>query len=261
MVSSRSGESWSSRTLSHHASEPVTKALLREKPDAEQAIATMNGEWLGSRAIRVNWANQKTQTGPTRTGGGPPPMGGMGGFGGGGGAPGGPPPPSMGGGGGGYMPPQMGPSSMSAAPMAGSPMGHHAPPPAASYSPAPTLSYDAVAAMAPEHNSTVYVGNLIPFVTQADLIPLFQGYGYIVEIRMQSDRGFAFVKLDTHHNAAMAITHLQNQMVHGRGIKCSWGKDKLPEGGAGGSVSPAPVAPQYQAPMVSHAGVVVRALT
>ena len=23
----------------------------------------MNGEWLGSRSIRVNWANQKTQTG------------------------------------------------------------------------------------------------------------------------------------------------------------------------------------------------------
>jgi nucleolysin TIA-1/TIAR len=34
---------------------------FRDKTDAEQAIATMNGEWLGSRAIRVNWANQKTQ--------------------------------------------------------------------------------------------------------------------------------------------------------------------------------------------------------
>jgi nucleolysin TIA-1/TIAR len=32
---------------------------FRDKTDAEQAIATMNGEWLGSRAIRVNWANQK----------------------------------------------------------------------------------------------------------------------------------------------------------------------------------------------------------
>ena len=31
---------------------------FRDKTDAEQAIATMNGEWLGSRAIRVNWANQ-----------------------------------------------------------------------------------------------------------------------------------------------------------------------------------------------------------
>ena len=37
---------------------------FRDKTDAEQAIATMNGEWLGSRAIRVNWANQKTQGAP-----------------------------------------------------------------------------------------------------------------------------------------------------------------------------------------------------
>ena len=215
----------------------------------------MNGEWLGSRAIRVNWANQKTQTGPTRTGGG-------GGGGGGspmmgGGGPGGPPGAGVGGG---YQPPsRMGmgaPSGMSAAPMGGSSMGmgglshHTAPPPSmgGSYSPAPTLSYEAVAAQTPEYNATVYVGNLIPFVTQADLIPLFQGYGYIVEIRMQSDRGFAFVKLDSHHNAAMAITHLQNQMVHGRGIKCSWGKDKAPDGSTG-AASPAPPQ-QYQAQMV-----------
>lgn len=28
--------------------------------DAEQAVNTMNAEWLGTRQIRVNWANQKT---------------------------------------------------------------------------------------------------------------------------------------------------------------------------------------------------------
>ncbi|KAI8848497.1 hypothetical protein BC829DRAFT_394124 [Chytridium lagenaria] len=40
---------------------------FREKTDAEQAINTMNSEWLGSRPIRVNWANQKTQgSAPTR---------------------------------------------------------------------------------------------------------------------------------------------------------------------------------------------------
>ena len=59
---------------------------FRDKTDAEQAIATMNGEWLGSRAIRVNWANQKTQGAPAPTRGG---GGGGGGDGGGvvGGAP------------------------------------------------------------------------------------------------------------------------------------------------------------------------------
>ena len=35
--------------------------------DAEQAIAAMNGERLGSREIRVDWANQETQRIPTTT--------------------------------------------------------------------------------------------------------------------------------------------------------------------------------------------------
>jgi nucleolysin TIA-1/TIAR len=178
----------------------------------------MNGEWLGSRSIRVNWANQKTQTG-TGVGSapsGPPPMSSM-------------PPRSF--------PPPAAPSfSGMASPMA-------APP---AFSPPPQLystpSYDS----ASDTNTTVYVGNLIPYTTQADLIPLFQGYGYIVEIRMQADRGFAFVKLDTHQNAQLAITHLQNHMVHGRPIKCSWGKDK-----EGGGAAPAPVQPAGQYPVVS----------
>jgi len=93
---------------------------------------------------------------------------------------------------------------------------------------------------------TVYVGNLVPYCTQADLIPLFQSIGYLSEIRMQADRGFAFVKLDTHEHAAMAIVQLQGQMVHGRPIKCSWGKDRADGGTAQpGPLSPAPSATPY----------------
>lgn len=191
----------------------------------------MNGEWLGSRAIRVNWANQKTQTGTGSVGGG---IGG----GGGGGRPGGPPMPSFGGGMGGGMPP-FPPSAGSHTPMS---IGSSPAPPAPSYAPAPAQSYETVAAQTPEFNTTVYVGNLIPYTTQADLIPLFQGYGYIVEIRMQADRGFAFVKLDSHQNAALAITHLQNQPINGRPIKCSWGKDKDTQGGTQPGIA---AQPQY----------------
>ncbi|RDX56054.1 RNA-binding domain-containing protein [Polyporus arcularius HHB13444] len=178
---------------------------FRDKTDAEQAIATMNGEWLGSRAIRVNWANQKTQGAPPGVGGG------------------GPPPRSAGGIGGG----------------APAPMNFQGGP----------LSYESVVQQTPQYNTTVYVGNLVPYATQADLIPLFQSIGYLSEIRMQADRGFAFVKLDTHEHAAMAIVQLQGQMVHGRPIKCSWGKDRA-DGGAGmstGSLSPTPTAAPYAA--------------
>ncbi|KAG7529782.1 hypothetical protein FFLO_05422 [Filobasidium floriforme] len=171
---------------------------FREKSDAEQAISTMNGEWLGSRAIRVNWANQKTQTGGSRVGG---MAGGMG----------------MG----------MGMGMASSGGFTGAPAPSN-------FSGGP-LDFETVVSQTPAYNTTVYVGNLIPYSTQADLIPLFQGYGYIVEIRMQADRGFAFVKLDTHEHAAQAIVNLQNYPVHGRPIKCSWGKDR--EGGAAGGTA------------------------
>ncbi|TFK57415.1 RNA-binding domain-containing protein [Heliocybe sulcata] len=165
---------------------------FRDKTDAEQAIATMNGEWLGSRAIRVNWANQKTQ--------GAPPSG---------------HPPSTGGG-------------------APAPINFQGGP----------LTYESVVGQTPQYNSTVYVGNLVPYCTQADLIPLFQSIGYLQEIRMQADRGFAFVKLDTHEHAAMAIIQLQGQMVHGRPIKCSWGKDRA-DGGTAAPLSPVAGASPY----------------
>ncbi|CAG8573466.1 9686_t:CDS:10 [Dentiscutata heterogama] len=142
---------------------------FRDKTDAEQAIATMNGEWLGSRAIRCNWANQKGQPGPGST-----------------------------------------------SDRQGSTQ-------------TPQLSYEIVVAQTPHYNSTVYVGNLPPYTTQDHLIPYFQSFGYIIEVRMQADRGFAFVKLDSHENAANAIVNLQNTNINGRIIKCSWGKDRAPE--------------------------------
>jgi len=164
---------------------------FRDKTDAEQAIATMNGEWLGSRAIRVNWANQKTQ-------GAPPPAGGT-------------------------QPPR--PVGTAPAPI--------------NFQGGP-LSYETVINQTPAFNTTVYVGNLVPYTTQADLIPLFQSIGYLSEIRMQADRGFAFVKLDTHEHAALAIVQLQGQMINGRPIKCSWGKDRAAGDAAqpGGPLSP-----------------------
>jgi nucleolysin TIA-1/TIAR len=90
-------------------------------------------------------------------------------------------------------------------------------------------SYEAVVRQTPMYNTTVHVGNLVPYCTQADLIPLFQSIGDVLEIRMQpeADRGFAFVKMDTHGNAAMAIVQLQGQIVHGRPIACRWGKERL----------------------------------
>ncbi|SCV71496.1 BQ2448_3084 [Microbotryum intermedium] len=183
---------------------------FRDKTDAEQAIATMNGEWLGTKAIRVNWANSKN-----------------------GGQPGAPSASPMGASHG---------ATSAPASVSSLQVGSHWMKSRLRICPHPK-QYDQVVSQAPSFNSTIYVGNLVPFASQADLIPLFQGFGYIVEIRMQADRGFAFVKLDTHENAAKAIINLTGTNVHGRPLRCSWGKDKS-EGGPGfggsaGSASPA----------------------
>ena len=39
-------------------------------------------------------------------------------------------------------------------------------------------SYDMVVQQTPQWQSTCYVGNLTPYTTQNDLVPLFQNYGY-----------------------------------------------------------------------------------
>ncbi|KAK9453613.1 hypothetical protein V1511DRAFT_448780, partial [Dipodascopsis uninucleata] len=170
---------------------------FRDRSDAENAKSTMDGEWLGSRAIRCNWANQR----------GANALAGMG--------------PSSGGSasmammnGGGYGMPTGGPMHGSGFQNAG-PGGMQ-----------PT--YEVVVNQSPSWQTTVYVGNLSPYTTQNDLIPLFQNFGYVVDVRIQSDRGYAFVRLDSHEAAALAICQLSGVQVNGRPIRCSWGKDRPP---------------------------------
>ncbi|EZF31840.1 hypothetical protein H101_04567 [Trichophyton interdigitale H6] len=156
---------------------------FRERADAEKALSSMDGEWLGSRAIRCNWANQKGQPSISQ---------------------------------------QQAMAAMGMTPT--TPFGHH------HFPTHGVQSYDMVVQQTPQWQTTCYVGNLTPYTTQNDLIPLFQNFGYVVETRFQADRGFAFVKMDTHENAAMAICQLNGYNVNGRPLKCSWGKDRPPTG-------------------------------
>ncbi|KGM92520.1 uncharacterized protein PADG_11347 [Paracoccidioides brasiliensis Pb18] len=156
---------------------------FRERSDAEKALSSMDGEWLGSRAIRCNWANQKGQPSISQ---------------------------------------QQAMAAMGMTPT--TPFGHH------HFPTHGVQSYDMVVAQTPQWQTTCYVGNLTPYTTQNDLVPLFQNFGYVVETRFQADRGFAFVKMDTHENAAMAICQLSGYNVNGRPLKCSWGKDRPPTG-------------------------------
>ncbi|KAF4551159.1 RNA recognition motif-containing protein 16 [Elsinoe fawcettii] len=156
---------------------------FRDRTDAEKALSSMDGEWLGSRAIRCNWANQKGQPSFSQ---------------------------------------QQAMAAMGMTPT--TPYGHH------QFPAQGAQSYDMIVSQTPAWQTTVYVGNLTPYTTQNDLVPLFQNFGYVVETRFQSDRGFAFIKMDSHENAANAICQLNGYNVNGRPLKCSWGKDRPPTG-------------------------------
>ncbi|KAK0748879.1 hypothetical protein B0T21DRAFT_279164 [Apiosordaria backusii] len=147
---------------------------FRERPEAEKALSSMDGEWLGSRAIRCNWANQKGQPSIAQ---------------------------------------QQAMQQMGMTPT--TPYGHHHFPTHGVH------SYDMIVNQTPAWQTTCYVGNLTPYTTQNDLVPLFQNFGYVVESRFQADRGFAFIKMDSHENAAMAICQLNGYNVNGRPLKCS----------------------------------------
>ncbi|KAK0365533.1 E3 ubiquitin-protein ligase pub1 [Friedmanniomyces endolithicus] len=156
---------------------------FRDRSEAEKALSSMDGEWLGSRAIRCNWANQKGQPSFTQ---------------------------------------QQALVQMGMTPT--TPYGHH------SFPTQGAQSFEMITQQTPQWQTTVYVGNLTPYTTQNDIVPLFQNFGYVTESRFQSDRGFAFVKMDTHDNAAMAICQLSGYNINGRPLKCSWGKDRPPTG-------------------------------
>lgn len=171
---------------------------FRDRADAEKALSSMDGEWLGSRAIRCNWANQKGQPSISQ---------------------------------------QAAMAAMGMTPT--TPYGHH------NFPTHGVQSYDMIVQQTPQWQTTCYVGNLTPYTTQNDLVPLFQNFGYVVETRFQADRGFAFVKMDTHENAAMAICQLSGYNVNGRPLKCSWGKDRPPTGQFDAYSPQQPNTPQY----------------
>ncbi|OQN97453.1 hypothetical protein B0A48_16612 [Cryoendolithus antarcticus] len=173
----------------------------RDRGEAEKALSNMDGEWLGSRAIRCNWANQKGQPSYSQQ----------------------------------QVMAQMGMTPTT-------PYGHH------TFPTQGAGSYEMVLQQTPQWQTTCYVGNLTPYTTQNDLVPLFQNFGYVTETRFQSDRGFAFVKMDTHENAASAICQLNGYQVNGRPLKCSWGKDRPPTGQFDGAFSPAGPPSAYPGP-------------
>jgi nucleolysin TIA-1/TIAR len=176
-------------------------ASFRDPKDAERAIHEMDGELIGSRPIRCNWAQQKTKPSNNSNN-------------------------SINSNGNGYNtrhhhrhqppPPHPMPYSMS-------------PPPPPHFPPngVPTHhpNYDMILHQAPSWVTTVYIGNLSPYTNTNELVHVAQNFGYVVDFKHQQEKGYAFAKYDSHERAAMAIYHLSAYQINGRWLKCGWGKD------------------------------------
>lgn len=78
----------------------------------------------------------------------------------------------------------------------------------------------------PQHseNTTVFVGNLDPSVTEDQLHNHFQGFGNIIQVKIPPNRGCGFVKYDNRESAEKALATLHGSTLAGLRIRLDWGK-------------------------------------
>ena len=79
---------------------------------------------------------------------------------------------------------------------------------------------------APQRVTTAYIGNIPHFATEADLIPLLQNFGFILDFSYYPEKGCCFIKYDTHEQAAVCIVALANFQFQGRNLRTGWGKER-----------------------------------
>lgn len=185
-----------------------------KKQDAENAIGHMNGQYLGSRAIRTNWATRKPPTGGGRSGTGMPYYAVANG--------------SVGGGGGGSVYPGMKSNHHNHHPNdLNNPnqQYHHHPSHHSQHHPQQPLTFDEVYHQSSPTNCTVYCGGIMQGLSEELISKTFSPFGQIQEIRVFKDKGYAFVKFSTKEMAASAIVNLHNSEINGQTVKCSWGKE------------------------------------
>jgi RNA recognition motif-containing protein len=159
--------------------------------ERDKAMLEMNGQVIGSRAVRVSLAT------PKKSGGG----------GGGGGH------HSNGGAGGMYGQPGAGfqPVGMSMAyppPMMGTGDMHQG-----SYS-----------AQQEQSNTTLYIGGIAPSTMEDDIRAVFSGFGEIVYIKIASGKACAFVNFGQRSDAERALVSTNGMTIKGNAVRVSWGR-------------------------------------
>ncbi|KAK9829495.1 hypothetical protein WJX72_006199 [[Myrmecia] bisecta] len=88
-----------------------------------------------------------------------------------------------------------------------------------------TLEYAAVHRADPT-NANVYVGNLAPEVTDQELRRQFAPLGHVMEVKTYRKGNYGFVQFQRHEDAVRAIIGMNGQLLGGKALKCSWGRQQ-----------------------------------
>ncbi|EPY74867.1 TIA1 protein isoform 1 isoform 5-like protein [Camelus ferus] len=89
------------------------------------------------------------------------------------------------------------------------------------------LSYEEVVNQSSPSNCTVYCGGVTSGLTEQLMRQTFSPFGQIMEIRVFPDKGYSFVRFNSHESAAHAIVSVNGTTIEGHVVKCYWGKETL----------------------------------
>ncbi|AWP06595.1 putative nucleolysin TIA-1 [Scophthalmus maximus] len=87
------------------------------------------------------------------------------------------------------------------------------------------LSFDEVVNQSSPSNCTVYCGGVSAGLTEQLMRQTFSAFGQIMEIRVFPDKGYSFVRFNSHESAAHAIVSVNGTSIEGHIVKCYWGKE------------------------------------
>ncbi|KAK9273580.1 hypothetical protein L1049_018390 [Liquidambar formosana] len=74
------------------------------------------------------------------------------------------------------------------------------------------------------NNTTIFIGNLDPNVTEEELRQIFLQFGEIVYVKIPTGRGCGFVQFGIRTSAEEAIQRMQGTMIGQQVVRVSWGR-------------------------------------
>lgn len=91
----------------------------------------------------------------------------------------------------------------------------------------PTKTYDEICRL-PNFtgtNTTVYIGGVKEGVSEDKLKQIFSEFGDMKEVRLFTEKGYAFISFIKHQSAQESIRHKTGTQIEGHTIRCAWGRE------------------------------------